>query len=112
MRLNYLAVVVSTTLMANITATWASTSTNVDQISLTKVDPIPDSQKDSSLKSSLRVHNTEGASDDGINEEERLFGNLKYKAWFKSGMNPMKLYKKLGLEGLGQDAYKHKEYAE
>ncbi|OWY92723.1 RxLR effector protein [Phytophthora megakarya] len=113
MRLNYLFLVVAITLVANITATLASTSTNGDQISLAKGDLILEGQNGSILKRSLRVHDTEDASDDSIDEEERgLLENLKFKAWFKLGMNPKKLYKKLGLEGLGQDAYKHKNYAE
>ncbi|OWY92687.1 RxLR effector protein [Phytophthora megakarya] len=110
MRLNYLLLVVATTLVANITATLASTSTNGDQISLAKEDQILEGQNGSILKRSLRVHD---ASDDDIDEEERgWLENLKFKAWFKKGMNPMKLYKKLGLEGLGQNAYKHENYAE
>ncbi|OWZ05459.1 hypothetical protein PHMEG_00022453, partial [Phytophthora megakarya] len=73
-------------------------------MSLAKGDLIVEGLKDSSLKRSLRVHDTEDASDDDIDDEERgLLDKLKFKAWFKSGMNPKKLYKKLGLEGLGQD---------
>ncbi|OWZ03205.1 RxLR effector protein [Phytophthora megakarya] len=109
MRLNYLFLVVATTLVANITATLASSSTNGDHISLAKGDLILEGQNGSILKRSLRVHD---ASDDDIDEEERgWLENLKFQAWFKNGMNPKKLYKKLGLEGLGQNAYKHKNYA-
>ncbi|OWZ00668.1 Avirulence (Avh) protein [Phytophthora megakarya] len=110
MRLNYLALIVATTFIANITATLASTSTNIDQAPVAKGVLILDSQNGSILKRSLRAHD---ASDDDINEEERgWIENLKFKKWFKSGMNPKKLYNKLGLEGHGQDAYKHKNYAE
>ncbi|OWY90304.1 RxLR effector protein [Phytophthora megakarya] len=115
MRLNYLALIVATTFIANITATLASTFTNVDKVPVAKGVLILDGQNVSSLKRSLRVHNTEDASGDDVNEEERgtgVFDKLKFKWWFKGGMNPKKLYKKLGLEGLGQDAYKHKNYAE
>ncbi|OWZ13331.1 Avirulence (Avh) protein [Phytophthora megakarya] len=113
MHLNYLLLVFATTLVTNITATLASTSTNIDQISLAKGDLILEGLKDSSLKRSLRVHDTEDASDDDVDEEERgWIDKLKFKWWFNNGMTPKKLFKQLGLEGLGQAVRDHKDYAE
>ncbi|OWZ06888.1 Avirulence (Avh) protein [Phytophthora megakarya] len=111
MRLNYLVIIVATTVIANITATLASTLNNIDHVSVAKADLILEGQNGN--KRSLRVQNKEDESDYNIDEEERgLFDKLKFKRWFKTGMNPKKLYKKLGLEGLGENAYKHKNYGE
>ncbi|GMF29388.1 unnamed protein product [Phytophthora lilii] len=66
-------------------------------------------------KRSLRVHKEADDSDDGLLDEsddgERgFFSNLKLKAWLAQRKSPKDIYKKLGLEGLGQAAYKHPNF--
>ncbi|EGZ29553.1 hypothetical protein PHYSODRAFT_323066 [Phytophthora sojae] len=65
-------------------------------------------RNDDVVKRSLRAHD---ALDESDEKEERGLGEkLKFWKWLKKGMDPKKMYKKLGLEGLGQQAYLHKNY--
>ncbi|KAF4132550.1 hypothetical protein GN958_ATG18280 [Phytophthora infestans] len=71
--------------------------------------PAPRGQQNQDLSLRyLRARPTEdGNAGDGDNQEERGFKELGDWVKYKAGkMNPKELYKYLGLEGHGQEAYK------
>ncbi|POM63712.1 Secreted RxLR effector peptide protein [Phytophthora palmivora] len=106
MRLNYIALLIAAILVAGANVASPSMAINTDHAPLSKVlsdSPVLEGQADSTFKRSLRAH-------DFDDEERGVLESLKFFKWFKSGMNPKKLYKKLGLEGLGENAWKHKNF--
>ncbi|KAE9292529.1 hypothetical protein PF008_g25039 [Phytophthora fragariae] len=110
MRLHYmLFVVASAFLLANSIVASADTVANPSTVATTD-DASTSEQGKSADKRSLRIRETK--EDDGDNDdddEER--GSLKIWLWLKKGLNPKQVYAKLGLNGLGENAWKHKNYA-
>ncbi|POM58447.1 Secreted RxLR effector peptide protein [Phytophthora palmivora] len=114
MRLNYITFFIAAILVAGTNVASPSMAISTDHTPLSKVlsdSPVLEGKADSTFKRSLRAHDLEYDIDVDSDDEERgLLESLKFLKWFKKGMNPKKLYKKLGLEGLGENAWKHKNY--
>ncbi|GMF59816.1 unnamed protein product [Phytophthora fragariaefolia] len=91
------------------------------QVTLSKTNPVNASALDHSLasgehgnsvKRSLRTRDPVDENEDEEEEERRFVKKLKFWLWFKRGENPKTIYKMLGLQGLGQKAYEHKNFQE
>ncbi|GMF56131.1 unnamed protein product [Phytophthora lilii] len=116
MRPHYVLLVALATLLAS---TNFAVANSLQQLSKMPSPPtagmLATVQEGDTGKRSLRVHREADDSDDGLldgnDDEERGFvSDLKIKAWLAKGKNPKDIYKKLGLEGLGRNAYKLKNY--
>ncbi|GMF25138.1 unnamed protein product [Phytophthora lilii] len=78
-------------------------------------DGVASTQQGDVAKRSLRIHEATDNSDDVFikeseDEERGVFTTLRLKYWLAQGIDPLEVYKKLGLKGLGQEAWKNKNY--
>ncbi|KAE9280623.1 hypothetical protein PF008_g28095 [Phytophthora fragariae] len=106
-----LFVVASTFLLAN--SIVASADTVVDPLTVTTTDvAFTPEQGKSADKRSRRIRETneddDNTSTDNEDDEERL--NPRMWLWLKKGYAPDRAHTKLGLDGLGESAYTHKNY--